>query len=167
MCNCCYETRPHKCPSFSSPRNSSQQIFYSVLHGAGFAVLLSGIDQGPSFTLGELYPLCMHTYKKKRFSPVTRLPQVNKAPARFAFCKISGLNLFLFFLTWFFSYVRTCFKACHYCEMLGRFVVADCQVSDHSAAHSSHQQVFLPAVHSTEGLPALVRKPHGASTAKA
>lgn len=51
--------------------------------------------------------------------------------------------------------------------MLGRFVVADCQVSDRSAAHSSHQQVFLPTEHSPEELPALVRKPHGASTAKA
>lgn len=44
---------------------TSQQIFYAILHGAGFAVLLSGIGQDPSFTLCELYPLCMHTQKKK------------------------------------------------------------------------------------------------------
>lgn len=44
---------------------TSQQIFYSILHGAGFAVLLLGIDQDPSFTLCELYPLYMHTHKKK------------------------------------------------------------------------------------------------------
>lgn len=42
---------------------------------------------------------------------------------------------FLFYLTGFFSYVLTCFKACHCCEMLGRFVVTDCQVSDHLPAH--------------------------------
>lgn len=74
---------------------TSRQIFYSILHGAGFAVLLSGIDQDPSFTLCELYPLYMHTHKKK-FSPIARFPQVNKAPARFAFFRLSGLTFFVF-----------------------------------------------------------------------
>lgn len=44
---------------------TSPQIFYLILHGADFAVLLSGIDQDPSFTLCELCPLCTHTQKKK------------------------------------------------------------------------------------------------------
>lgn len=80
-----------------APGITSPQMFYLIIHGANFAVLLSGIDQDPSFTLWELYPLCTHTKKEKRFSPNTRFHQVNKAPARFAFFKISGLTFFVLF----------------------------------------------------------------------
>lgn len=42
-----------------APGITSPQIFYSIIHGANFAVLLSGIDQDPSFTL------CVRTHTKK------------------------------------------------------------------------------------------------------
>lgn len=74
---------------------TSQQIFFPILHGAGFAVLLSGINQDLSFTLCELYPLCMHT--KKKVLTIARFPQVNKAPVRFAFFKIPDFNFFVLF----------------------------------------------------------------------
>lgn len=79
-----------------APGITSPQILYLIIHAADLAVLLSAIDQDPSFTLCELYPLCTRTKKEKGFSPNTTFHQVNKAPARFAFFKISGLTFFCF-----------------------------------------------------------------------
>lgn len=76
-----------------APGITSPQIFYSIIDGADFAVLLSGIDQDPSFTL------CVrtHTHTKKRFAQNARFNQVNKASARFVYFKISGLTFFVLF----------------------------------------------------------------------
>lgn len=97
---CCYETRPHKCPSFSNPGNYLPTDILPDYTWSRFCSATVRHRPDPSFTLCELYPPCMHT-KKKRFSPNTRFHQVKKAPARFAFFKVSDLIFFVLF-NWFF-----------------------------------------------------------------
>lgn len=100
VCKCCYETRPHKCPSFSNPGNYLPTDTLPDYTWSRFCSATVRHRPDPSFTLCELYPPCRHT-KKKRLSPNTRFHQVKKAPARFAFFKVSDLIFFVLFNCFF------------------------------------------------------------------
>lgn len=66
VCKCCYETRPHKCRSFSSPRNYLPTDTLPDYTWSRFCSATVRHRPDPSFTLCELYPLCTHTTTTKK-----------------------------------------------------------------------------------------------------
>lgn len=134
VCKCCYETRPYKCPSFISPRN---YLPTDILLNYTWSKFCSTTVRHRPGSI--LHPLRTHTHKKRKGShQMLDFTRLTKHLQDLHSLKYQVLP-FLFYLTGCFMcfvfYVLTCFIARHCCEMLGRFVVAVCLVSDCLPAH--------------------------------
>lgn len=88
VCKCCYETRPHKCPSFSSPGNYLPTDI--LLNYTWNRFCSATVRHRP----GSIHPSPSEYAHKTWFWPNARFHQVNETPARFAFFKISGLTFY-------------------------------------------------------------------------